>query len=183
MATNDRVKGSRRCADQPAAWATLRRAALTVAWSLPCNFPPVTQLGGRTMTSIRGIERRPGPRRAALRPLHRLGGSLMPAVQRRSKRVVRRSLYLARRTAELCLQCGAGWTAGRLAQRPAGGRTTVGRAEIAVRPPASRLNSCCLARLFSSVLAQTPARSGDRRSRLRATTITRARTTRFTMMR
>ena len=56
---------------------------------------------------------------------------------------------------------GAGRAAARQDQRQALGSTTAGRAEIAVTPPASRLDFCCLARRFSSVLAQTLARLGE----------------------
>ena len=173
------VEGSRRRADQLAAWQMLRRKASMEA--RVCKPPPVTRLGKMNTTLIRGIERSPGHRRVVprriLRLLHRLGGSPLPAVLRRFTRAVRRRQHLAMRMVGMRFQCVAGGMAARPVQRPARGETAEGKAMIAEDPPASRPEYCCLARLYSTVFAQTLARLGDPRSRLLATTMIMAGTT------
>ena len=61
------AKGLRRREDQSTAWATLQLVALTVAWRSTHDSRPGTQSGGRPTTMVRGMERKPGPRRAAPR--------------------------------------------------------------------------------------------------------------------
>ena len=129
------------------------------------NPPLGIRSGGRTTTTVHGTERRPGPRRAAHRLLprllHRFGGLPRPEVRRRCNSGVRWSRNLALCTVELRLLCGAVWMAARLARC----RLAAGSSEIAEEVPALRLDRRCLARRYSSVLAQTPARLGDQRLR------------------